>query len=207
MRYDAAGRRNIVLVGIGLCAVVAVSGCAASAPPSSGSQVETLPPDNSLLAEDQVREQLTLPPVDLETMEWLDRLQGELDGDANFGSPAISDDRRSVTVVWYGAPSVRLEALVAEAPEKLTVIIQPAGFRPGELSELARRAVTTQGLVSGVQVSMGGAAPDASGIMIGIVELPAGRSLEQLGSAFAQALQRPDVPVAVEISTIVPVNG
>ena len=207
MRYIATRRRKLVLAGIGLCAVIALSGCAAPVPLPGGSQVETLPLDDSLLTEDQMREELASPPVDLETMEWLDRLQAELMGEANFGSPAISNDRSSVTVVWYGAPSARLEELVAEAPEKLMVIIQPAEFRPAELNELAQRAVTTQGLVSGVQVSMGSATPDASGITIGIVELPAGRTLEQLGSAFARALQRPDVPIAVEISTVVPLNG
>jgi hypothetical protein len=135
-------------------------------------------------------------------------LQGELTGNANFGSPEISKDRSTVTIVWYGAPSARLEELVADAPEELTVVIKPAVFRPAELNELTQRAVTTQGLVPGVEVAMGSPAPDASGITIGIVELPAGRSLKQLGIEFAQALQRPDVPITVEVSgTVVPING
>lgn len=203
-------RRRLVLAGIGLCAVVALSGCAAPVPRPGGPQVETemLPLDDSLVIEDQLTEELALPPVDLETMQWLDRLQGELTGDANFGSPAISKNRSTVTIIWYGTPSARLEELVAEAPEKLIVIIHPAVFRPAELNELAQRAVTTQGLVTGVKVAMGSPTPDASGITIGIVELPAGHTLEQLGTAFAQALQRPDVPIAVEVSgMIVPFNG
>ncbi len=211
MRYTVTRRRRwLALAGIGLCAVVALSGCAAPAPLPGGPQVETemLPLEDSLVIKDQLREELALPPVDLETMQWLDRLQGELTGDRNFGSPAISKDRSAVTIIWYGTPSARLEELVAEAPEKLTVVIQRAVFRPAELNELAQRAVTTEGLVSGVQVAMGSATPDASGVTIGIVELPAGRSLEQLGTAFAQALQRPDVPIAVEVSgMVVPFNS
>ncbi len=210
MRDTVTRRRRLVLARIGLCSVVALSGCAAPVPLPGGPQVETemLPLDDSLVIEDQLREELALPPIDLETMQWLDRLQGELTGDANFGSPAISKDRSRVTITWYGTPSARLEEMVAEAPEKLTVVIQPAVFRPAELNELAQRAVTTKGLVPGVQVAMGGPAPDASGITIGIVKLPAGRTLEQLGTAFAQALQRPDVPIAVEVSgTVVPING
>lgn len=198
MRSTVPRRFRLALSGIGLCAVVALSGCAAA----------MLPLEESLVIEDQLTEELALPPIDLETMQWLDRLQGELTGEANFGSPAISKDRSTVTIIWYGTPSVRLEELVSDAPEKLTVVIQPAVFRPAELNELTQRAVTTQGLVPGVEVAMGSPAPDASGITIGIVELPAGRTLPQLGIEFAQALQRPDVPISVEVSgTVVPING
>ena len=203
-------RRRLTLSGIGLCAVVALSGCAAAVPLPSGPPVEAemLLLEESLVIEDQLTEELALPPIDLETMQWLDRLQGELAEDANFGSPAISKDRSTVTIIWYGTPSARLEELVAGAPENLTVAIRPAVFRPAELTDLAQRAVTIPGLVPGAEVAMGIPAPDASGITIGIVELPAGRSLEQLGIEFAQALQRPDVPITVEVSgTIVPFNG
>ena len=44
-------------------------------------------------------------------------------------------------------------------------------------------------------------------MMIGIVERPAGRSFEQLGSALAQALQPPDVRSEVDINTVVPFDG
>ena len=210
MRYTGTCRRRVLLAGIGLCAAVVLSGCSAlgALPGGPHSEAEMLPLDDSLLVEDQLREELALPPVDSETMEWLDRLQGELTGDANFGSPAISDDRSTVTLTWFGTPSARLEELVAEAPKDLTVVIQSALFRPAELNELTQRAVTTKGLVPSVHVAMGSPAADASGITIGIVELPAGRSLEQLGTAFAQALERPDVLIEVEVSgTIMPING
>jgi len=210
MRNTVPRRRRLALSGIGLCAVVALSGCAAVVPLPGGPQVEAkiLPLEESLVIEGQLMEELALPPIDLETMQWLDRLQGELTEDANFGSPAISKDRSTVTIIWYGTPSARLEELVAEAPKRLTVVIQPAVFIPAELNELSQRAVTTPGLVPGAEVAMGSPAPDASGITIGIVELPAGRTLKRLGIEFAQALQRPDVPIMVEVSgTIVPFNS
>ena len=210
MQYTGSRHRWLALAAIGLCAAVALSGCAAAVPLPDGPQIEAemLPLKDSLVIDEQLREELALPPVDLKTMQWLDRLQGELMGDANFGSPAISPDRSTVTIVWYGAPSARLRELVAEAPEKLTVVIQPAAFRPAELNELAKRAVTTQGLVPGVQVAMSSAALDAAGVTIGIVELPAGRTLDQLGTAYAQALKRLDVPITVEVSgMIVPFNS
>lgn len=210
MRDTVTRRGRVVLAGVVLCAVVALSGCAALGPAQGGQRVESekLPLDDPLVIEDELQEELALPQVDLETMQWLDRLQSELAGDANFGSPAISKDRSTVTIPWHGTPSAALEELIAGAPEKLTVVIQPAAFQPGELIELAQRAVSTQGLVPGVQVAMGGPAPDASGITIGIVEIPQGRTLEQLGTAFAQALQRTDVPVAVEVSgAVMPISG
>ncbi|TFD52040.1 hypothetical protein E3T43_15530 [Cryobacterium sp. Hh7] len=210
MRKTVISRRRLTLSGIGLCALVALSGCAAALPLPSGPQAEAkiMPLEESFAIADQLAEDLAFPPMDLETMQWLDRLQGELAEDANFGSPAISNDRSTVTIIWYGTPSARLEELVAQAPETLTVVIQPAVFIPAELTELTQRAVTTPGLVLGAEVAMGSPAPDASGITIGIVELPVGHTLEQLGIAFAQALQRPDVTVTVEVSgTIVPFNS
>ena len=209
MRNSVTSRRRFTLFGTGLFALVALSGCAAAFAPSGGPYVEAEgPPQESLVIEDQLTEEWALPPVTLETMEWLDRLQGELTEDANFGSPAISTERSTITVIWYGTPSARLEELVAEAPEKLNVVIQPAAFRPAELNALTQRALTTQRLVPGAEVAMSSPASDASGITIGIVELPTGRTLEQLGVEFAQALQRPDVPITVEVSgTIQPFNG
>lgn len=105
MRSTVPRRFRLALSGIGLCAVVALSGCAAA----------MLPLEESLVIEDQLTEELALPPIDLETMQWLDRLQGELTGEANFGSPAISKDRSTVTIIWYGTPSVRLEELIGRA--------------------------------------------------------------------------------------------
>jgi hypothetical protein len=82
MRYTGTCRRSVLLAGIGLCAAVVLSACAApgALPGGSQSEAEMLPLDDSLLVEDQLGEELALPPVDLETMEWLDRLQGELTG-------------------------------------------------------------------------------------------------------------------------------
>jgi hypothetical protein len=100
-----------------------------------------------------------------------------------------------------------LHELIAEAPEALTVVVHPAAFRPAELNALVQRAVA-QGLVPGVQVAMAGPANDASGINIGILELPTEWTLERLGTAFAQALGRPDVPVTVEVSgAVIPISG
>jgi hypothetical protein len=195
------GRKRgvVVLIVAGVCAAVALTGCAGAAPPKASPEI---------LIEDQLREDMRLPAMDMETMDWIDRIQRELGADENFGSPAISEDRSTVTITWYGDPSIRLQEVIAEAPEKLTVVIQPAAFRPAELAELVRRAVTTPYLVPGVEVAMGAPEVDGSGIMIGIVDLPADRTLGELAVEFGKALDRADVPVAVEVSgRIVPISG
>lgn len=88
------------------------------------------------------------------------------------------------------------------------MVVQQTAFRPAELNVIAQRGVTAQGLVPGVQVAMGGPATVGSGITIGIVELPTGRTLEQFGTEFAQALQRSDAPISVEVSAkVVPISG
>jgi hypothetical protein len=188
-----------VAVAAGLGAVLALTGCAQAAPGQL---------DPEVVVEEPLLDQLQLPMIDLDTMNWLDRLQRELAEDDNFGSPAISEDRTTVTITWFGEPSPRLHELIAEAPETLTVVVRPAAFRPAELSELVKRAATAPGPVAGVEVAMGYAETDGSGIRIGIVELPAGRTLSELGAEFATALGRIDVPVTVEVSgRMVPAVG
>ncbi|MHA6695924.1 hypothetical protein [Homoserinimonas sp. A520] len=192
------GGTGVLVAGL-LGATLALTGCVGTAP------MEVVP---NILIEDQIPEEYLQGAIDAETMTWIDRLQRELGDDENFGSPAISRDRSTVTITWFGEPSARLQGLIAEAPEELTVVIQSAAFRPAELAELVRLAVATPGMVGGVEVAMGSPAVDGSGITIGIVELPAGRSLEQLGIDIAEALGRTDVPVTVEVSgRIVPIRG
>lgn len=103
-----------------------------------------LPLDDSLLVEDQLVEQVNFPAFGSETMEWSIGYR-VITGDANFGLPSISDDRRSVTLIWFGTPSARLEELVGEARADLTVVIQSALFRTAELNEFTEMAVTTKG--------------------------------------------------------------
>lgn len=204
MRLNGAGNhRRMLLVALGLSGALVLSGCAAN-PETPRGEVGLIPYDgplpDGLVLSDKLPEEYATDPIDLATMEWLTRIQLVFAQDPNFGSPAISPDRTTVTLPWFGTPSTQLEQMIAEAPADLTVVLQSAAFRPGELTELAQKAVTTRGLVPDVQVAMGGANPDASGIMIGIVKLPTGRTLDSLGAEFAKALNRPDIPVTVEVS-------
>ncbi|WP_411700896.1 hypothetical protein [Conyzicola sp.] len=192
-------RTVAVVAGAGLCAVFALTGCAQDAS-------RQLVPESSV--DKPLADQLQLPSIDGDTMNWLDRVQRELAEDENFGSPAISEDRATVTITWFGEPSALLRELIAAAPESLTVVIQPAAFRPAELAELVERAVASPGLVAGVEVAMGHPENDGSGIRIGIVALPEGRTTGELATDFAAALGRVDVPVTVEVSgRMVPAVG
>ncbi|HYI34724.1 MAG TPA: hypothetical protein VEX88_14785 [Glaciibacter sp.] len=200
-------RRSMVLPEAGIAFVLAVAVSAVvfapqTESPGPGAVVTGDVPEHSL------GEILTLPPIDLATMEWLDRMQTAVASDPDYGTVAISEDRLTVTVTWFDEPSDTLHAFIDEAPTPIVVMIQPAAFRPIELKELATRAVSTPALVPGVQVAMGAMENDGSGIMVGIVELPPGRSLTDVGTEFASALGRADVPVNVEVSgEIVPISG
>jgi hypothetical protein len=169
---------------------------------------ETLPPEMiapELTGPDAFPEELALPPISTGTADWLTRLQMSMDNDPRFGTVAISEDRATVTITWHGEPSAELSSLIGEAPDELAVVIQQAAFVPDELNALVAR---TPRLIPDIQVAMAGMENDGSGIWIGILELPAGRSLADVGTAFAEALGRPDVPVRVELSgAVTPLPG
>ncbi len=153
-------------------------------------------------------EQPALPVVDGETTNWITELQLAFGNDPNFGTAAISEDRETVTITWFGDPSPTLTAMIDRAPSSLVVEVRPSKFKYGELGELVRTAVRTPGLVSGIEVTIGTVENDASGIRLGIVELPWFISEEQVAAAFAQALGRTDVPITVEVSGgVVAISG
>ena len=193
-------RRSRLLSGATIVVVLAVGGSFLAFAPAwfDSKSLERVDPE-AVISEHSFAD-FVLPPIDMETEDWLGRMQRTVIGDPAYGTVAISRDRRTVTITWYGEPSETLSALIAAAPATVSVAIQPAAFPPDELNELATRAVTTPELVPGVQVARGGMENDGSGINIGIVELPEERSLADIGAEFALALGRPDVPVTVEVS-------
>lgn len=141
-------------------------------------------------------------PLDLsiEGVDWLNGLQTSMTNDPRFGT--IVRDGSTITITWYGEPSDQLGALIDDAPANITVALQPADFLPGDLNDMVARSVGA-GLVPAVQVSTAAINNDGSGISIGIVEVPADRTLDDLGAEFAQALGRPDVPVTVHVAGVI----
>ncbi|GAB2483372.1 hypothetical protein GCM10027063_26860 [Promicromonospora xylanilytica] len=146
-------------------------------------------------------------PIGDATVEWIDRLQTAVQSDPDFGSVAISEDRTTVTVTWFGDPSATLREQIDAAPEKLRVVVQAAAFRPAELQKLVLEAMRP-GLIPGIRVTTGSPENDGSGLQFTIEELPAGQSLDDVGRDLAAALGRTDVPVSVEVSgPIMPIAG
>src|SRR5690606_36588629 len=146
-------------------------------------------------------------PMDLEVMEWQNRLQSLFSGQPNFGAPSISRDGTLFTITWHGEPSDALTQQIAAAPEGLQVVIQPAAFPPGELQSLVLQAMEP-GLIRGVELVRGSVETDGSGIRFGLASEPDGMTLGQVGQAVADALGRTDVPVRVEVSgAVIPVTG
>lgn len=211
------GRRRAVLLGLvgvaSLGVVVAGIALAASATTSRAPLIAQperpiqVPVPSDLHVLDESVEDLAYAPIAVETGEWLDRLQNAVAGDPSFGTVAISADRGTVTITWYGDPSDTLRHHLDAAPDDLEVVLQPAAFVPAELAELVGLAMTPD-LVPGVKVALGGVENDASGIHLGIHELPAGTTLDQVGRDVAAAIGRPDVPVSVEVTgPVVPLGG
>lgn len=196
-----------------LGAVLVLSACANAEPPRAEPAPvapESLLPNHLVVRDDLLNEGHSgeIDAMEFAAMEWLNSVQMEYAQDPNFGSPEISRDRATVTLRWFGEQNDKLTRLIGAAPDGLTVVVQPAAFQPGDLNALAQQAALTDGLVPGARVTMAGGATDASGLTIGILELPAGRTLSELGEAFAEALGRPDVPVTVTVSgEVMPVTG
>ena len=152
-------------------------------------------------------EELRQATMDAATSDWIEGLQTAVRDDPNFGSVAISEDRATVTITWFGDPSTTLQDQIDAAPAKLRVVVQAATFRPAVLQELVREAMQP-GLVPDIRVTTGGAENDGSGLRLTIEELPAGQSLEDVGHDIATALGRTDVPITVEVSgPIIPFAG
>jgi hypothetical protein len=144
-------------------------------------------------------EELSRPMIDAATSDWIEGLQTSVQDDPRFGSVAISEDRATVTITWFRDPSATLRAQMDVAPANLRVVVQAAAFPPAELQELVLEAMRP-GLVPGIEVTSGGPENDGSGLQVGIVELPAGQTLEDVGHDIAAALERTDVPISVEVS-------
>lgn len=193
------------LVGGGAALAVAMTshgpGQAPSGPHTIATIEATIPSD---LAEGET---LAYPPIETEVMAWLDRLQLAVMSDPDYGTTAISLDRTTVTVTWFGEPSATLREHLDAAPDGITVLVHAAAFPPAELQQLVVQAMG-EGFLPGVQIAMGGVENDGSGIDFGVAEMPEGSTLEQLAADIAAALQRPDVPVRVEESgPVIPISG
>lgn len=194
-----------VLVGLGVLVAAGALAAGRTAPRSAlplvaFSAEPTLPPGA------EPGEELAYGAVDVETMTWLTDLQAALAGDPGFGTVALSPDRSTVTITWFGEHSTALQEQVAAAPAGVAVVVHPADFAPADLQELVGRAMVPD-LLPGIRVTMGGAENDGSGLRIGIEELPRGRTLEEVAAQLADALGRPDVPITVEVVDLMPVEA
>ena len=201
----AAGVAAIAVVGVLTAQALSAPETAPPAPPQMELIEETPPPGLVLADPEDVETQLR--PMDLAVMQWQSDLQSVFAANPNFGSPSISPDGTVFTIVWFGEPSDALRDRIADAPEGLDVVIQPADFPPGELQQLVVRAMQPD-FVTGVQLSTGMVENDASGLRFGIADDPDDRTLDDIGRTLADALGRPDVPVRVEVTgAVIPIPG
>lgn len=185
-RCSAARTRTLTTSATGLLLILALVGCATT--PS----IHATPPA-------QHGEVLHASPMTMETMNWLTEVQTNLDGDPRLGAIAIDQSRSTVTITWFGDPGARLDQLIARAPIDLEIVVQSASFLPGDLQNLVARAVEPNA-VPGVEIAMGHARNDGSGLEFGIVELPWGLTEDDVAALIADSLERPDIPITVTVT-------
>lgn len=151
-------------------------------------------------------EVLHAPPMDIETLDWMTEVQAVLQGDPRLGALAIDESRSKVTVTWFGEPGDTLQKLVARAPSGIDVVVQPADFLPRDLQGMVARVMEPDA-VPGVQMAMGHAGNDGSGLEFGVIELPRGLTENDVVTLIAEVLQRPDIPITVTVTgAVMPVG-
>lgn len=218
LRPGSSRRRTVIITSAAIAAVIAIGVIAMFAAKSIAEADDQLPGGPKIMViEETVPPGLELidprklenlgEPMHLEVMEWQNSLQAEFYGNPNFGALAISPDGAVFTITWHGAPSAALEQHIAAAPDGLEVVVQPADFPPAELQQLVAEAMKP-GLISGVEIAMGGVENDGSGIHLGLTEEPEGQSVADVAEAIGAALDRTDVPIRVEVTGgVIPITG
>src|SRR4051812_18295006 len=77
----------------------------------------------------------------------LEQLSAAAGDSPDFGTPGISLDRTRLTVRWFGELPAAVRRVVDGAGEGFTVLVQPTGFRPGDLRAEAARLAAEHGEV------------------------------------------------------------
>jgi hypothetical protein len=102
------------------------------------------------------------PGVPTGIYDVLERVSAAAGDSPDFGSPGISLDRTRLTVRWFGALPPVVQAVIDSAGVGFEVVVQPTGFRPGDLRAEAERLVREH---TGV-VAAATARPEGDGIEV-----------------------------------------
>lgn len=138
-------------------------------------------------------------PVAVEVLDWTTEVEAVLHDDPRLGTVAIDESRSTVTVTWFGEQDSTVNELIARAPTGLEVVVQPADFLPGDLQDMVVDAMQPDA-VPGVEMALGHARNDGSGLEFGIVELPGGLTESDVAALIAESLERPDIPITVTVT-------
>ncbi|QAV70708.1 hypothetical protein ESZ53_09840 [Salinibacterium sp. UTAS2018] len=140
-----AGVAALILVAVGAATGASAADNTSDSTPHITDEVRITPSDVSSEVE-----KLTLPAIPLETQEYIDALQGELDGDARFSAVEVSENRKQVTVWWHGEVSEGLSALLRDSVAVVEVSVAQTAFLPGDLRDAAQH-VLREGAALGVE--------------------------------------------------------
>ena len=109
---------------------------------------EEFVPDQPPLHEQQ--EQLALPPVPPEVMDYVQALLRQFEGDPRFNTAGISLDRKSVPIWWYGEPSEELRHAMRSAPAGISAEVIGMAHSAAELRK-AIDEIMIRGGSAGIQ--------------------------------------------------------
>jgi hypothetical protein len=101
------------------------------------------------------------PGVPTGIYDLLERLSAAAGDSPDFGTPGISLDRKRLTVRWFGELPASVQTVLADHAG-FEVVVQPTGFRPGDLrTEATRLAAEHPGVVAAAT-----ARPEGDGIEV-----------------------------------------
>lgn len=192
-----AGVAALILVAVGAATGASAADNTPDGTPQIADEVTITPSDVASEAE-----KLTLPAIPLEAQEYIDALQGELDGDARFSAVEVSENRKQVTVWWHGEVSAGLSALLRDSAAVVEVSVAQTAFLPGDLRDAAQH-VLREGAALGVErvtVAVDGSHLEVAAAGIGSSRRDV-QSSEELMSRLAQLTQ---IPLTVSQSGVEP---
>ena len=121
--------------------------------------------------------------------------QEAVEDDPNYVSMAIALDRKSITVTWYGMPSLELESLLAAGPPDTELRVIPSPYPGGQL--LAMQADAWEQEFVGFRIVTSSVNPDGSGIVFDVVS--EGSTQEQAHHDIVAGVSSGEIPITVNL--------
>jgi len=190
---------SLIVIGAlavtGALALVPVNFLGMQTPAFSEPPAHVQVPDSSASSGADVAQNLTYPAMTFEQSNWMTEVQEAVEDDPNYTSMAISLDRKSVSVTWYGAASPELEALLAAGPPDTELSLIPSPYPGGQLRALQDDAWQQE--FDGFRIVSSSVNLDGSGILFDVVSESA--TVDQTHDDIVAVIGSGEIPVIVNL--------